>query len=327
MTLNVMGFRPVMVVLGFMTAGAFALAQLPVPDALPAGDGALTILPITHASIAIRYRSNVILIDPARFGPGRPTPQPTEAEIAQFKSAPAVVPPDGEPLPATLVSAFFVRPGQMDRFSTLPSPTLILVTDIHTDHLDPRAIAALKSPATRLVVPTAARARMLDVQGAELMANGQTKVVGDVTIEAVPMYNLQPNGESGNVFHAKGRGNGYILTIGGRRLYVAGDTACTPEMMALRSIDVAFLPMNLPYTMAPTEAAQCAMAFKPRIVYPYHYFDSDPIVFESALKGSEIDVRLRNWYVAAQPSEAVHHEGKSDPSAHPAPGLRHLADR
>jgi L-ascorbate metabolism protein UlaG (beta-lactamase superfamily) len=191
----------------------------------------------------------------------------------------------------------------LDRFSGLPSPTLILVTDIHTDHLDPRAIAALKSRGTRLVVPTAARSRLLDVQGAELMANGQTKVIGDATIETVPMYNLQPDRESGTFFHPKGRGNGYILTIGGKRLYVAGDTACTPEMMALKNIDVAFLPMNLPYTMAPSEAAECAKGFKPKMVYPYHYFGSDPRLFESALKDSGIEVRLRDWYAAQSGQE------------------------
>ena len=95
----------------------------------------------------------------------------------------------------------------------------------------------------------------------------------------------------------KGRGNGYVLTVGGKRLYVAGDTSCTPEMLALKNIDVAFLPMNVPYTMSPSEAAECARAFKPRIVYPYHYFESDPKVFESAVKDIGIEVRLRDWYL------------------------------
>jgi L-ascorbate metabolism protein UlaG (beta-lactamase superfamily) len=140
----------------------------------------------------------------------------------------------------------------------------------------------------------AARSRLLDVQGAEPMANGEKKVIGDVTIEAVRMYNLQPDRESGTIFHPKGRGNGYILTLGGKRLYVAGDTACTPEMIALKNIDVAFLPMNLPYTQSPSEAAECAKGFRPRVVYPYHYFESDPRVFESALKDTGIEVRLRD---------------------------------
>jgi L-ascorbate metabolism protein UlaG (beta-lactamase superfamily) len=93
--------------------------------------------------------------------------------------------------------------------------------------------------------------------------------------------------------------SGYVVTVGGRRLYVAGDTDCTPEMMELKNIDVAFVPMNLPYTMSPAQAAECVRAMKPKIVYPYHYFESDPKVFESALKGTGIAVRIRDWYVAA----------------------------
>ena len=293
-----MGSHSALIAVGILTTAQIALGQKPRPDAIAAADGDLTILPITHASVSIRHGSDVILIDPARFVPGQPpAPKPTDEEVAQFKRALPVVPSDGEPAPATLVSAFFVRSGQLDRFSALPAPTLILVTDIHTDHLDPRAIAALKSQSTRLVVPVAARSRMLDVQEAEPMANGETKVIGDLTIEAIAMYNLQPDRTSGTTLHVKGRGNGYILTVGGKRLYVAGDTSCTPEMLALKNIDVAFLPMNVPYTMSPSEAAECARAFKPRIVYPYHYFESDPKVFESAVKDIGIEVRLRDWYL------------------------------
>jgi L-ascorbate metabolism protein UlaG (beta-lactamase superfamily) len=275
--------------------------QAAAPDVIATATGDIVITPIGHATLGIRHGDDVILVDPARFGPGlRPPPAPTEAEIAQFKSAPAPVPPDREPHPDTLVSAFFVRPGQPDRFVALPSPTLILVTDIHDDHLDPRAIAALRSAATRIVVPTAAASRMLDVEGAEVIANGETLVVGGVAIDAVPMYNVEPDRESGMVYHAIGRGNGYVLTVGGRRISIAGDTACTPELKALKDIDIAFLPMNLPYTMSPAEAAECARAFQPRIVYPYHYFESDPRVFERALSGSGIEVRIREWYLEAQ---------------------------
>ena len=128
------------------------------------------------------------------------------------------------------------------------------------------------------------------------MANGETRLVGGAKVEAVPMYNPRPDAKFGLVFHTKGRGNGYVVTIGGKRIYIAGDTGCTPEMKTLESIDVAFLPMNLPYTMAPSEAAECARAFRPKIVYPYHYFESDPKVFEAALQGTGIEVRLRDWY-------------------------------
>jgi L-ascorbate metabolism protein UlaG (beta-lactamase superfamily) len=266
-------------------------------DAIRAAGGDIAIVPIAHASLAILYGTHVILIDPARFGPGLPrAPQPSEQEIAQFRNAEPVVPSDGEPPPATLVTAFFVRPGQLARFQVTKAPTLILITDIHTDHLDPRAIAALKTSETTLIVPTAARARLLAIQGAETMANGDKKNVGDVAIEAVPMYNLRPDPDSRAVWHAKGRGNGYVISIGGKRIYVSGDTACTPEMKSLKGIDVAFLPMSLPFTMSPAEAAECAKEFRPRMVYPYHYFESDPKLFESVLQGTGIEVRLREWY-------------------------------
>jgi len=110
------------------------------------------------------------------------------------------------------------------------------------------------------------------------------------------MYNLTRGPAPGQLYHPKGRGNGYLLTLGGKRVYIAGDTACTPEMRALTNIDVAFLPMNLPYTMPPTEAAACAKAFEPHIVYPYHYRGSDLKAFADALKGEPIEVRLRDWY-------------------------------
>jgi len=268
-----------------------------ISDSIPAAGGDITIVPIAHASLAILHGIEVILVDPARFGPGLPrAPQPSEQEIEQFKNAAPVVPSDGEPPPATLVTAFFVRPGQLARFKVATTPTLILITDVHTDHLDPRAIAGLKGSETTLIVPTTARARLLDLQGAETMGNGDRRNVRDITIEAVPMYNVLPDPHSGAAWHAKGRGNGYVISIGGKRIYIAGDTACTPEMKSLRNIDVAFLPMNLPFTMPPAEAADCAKAFRPRIAYAYHYFESDPKLFQSMLQGTGIEVRLRDWY-------------------------------
>src|ERR1700733_7293766 len=108
------------------------------------------------------------------------------------------------------------------------------------------------------------------------------------------MYNLPK--PSGQVPHEKGRGNGYIVTLGGKRIYIAGDTEGTPEMKALKNIDVAFVCMNLPYTMTPEEAADAVRAFHPAIVYPYHYQGSDTAAFKKALDGSGIDVRLLDWY-------------------------------
>ena len=127
------------------------------------------------------------------------------------------------------------------------------------------------------------------------MSNGETKTVDGISIEAVPMYNVV-RGFQGNPLHPKGHGNGYVVTVGGKRLYIAGDTECTPEMKALKNIDVAFMPMNLPYTMTPAEAAACALVFKPKIVYPYHYRGQDVVAFASSLKASGIEVRLREWY-------------------------------
>ncbi len=178
-------------------------------------------------------------------------------------------------------------------FDGLPRPTLILITHQHGDHFDPKTIDTLKTPATKIVVPPAVAPQ---VPGAIVMSNGQTQTIDGVGIEAVPMYNIMRGPAPGQLFHPKGAGNGYIVTLGGRRIYVAGDTECTPEMKAVKNIDVAFVPMNLPYTMTPAEAAQCVAAFKPRIVYPYHYKGQDLANFAKPLEGSGVEVRLRNWY-------------------------------
>jgi len=188
-----------------------------------------------------------------------------------------------------------VDPVGQGNYSGLAAPDIILVTDIHGDHLDPATVAKLKKADTKVVAPAAAAAKL---EGAIVMKNGDKQTVGGVAIEAVPMYNLTRGPSAGQLYHDKGRGNGYIVTLGDKRLYFAGDTECTPEMRALQSLDVAFVPMNLPYTMPPSEAADCVKAFKPKIVYPYHYRGSDLNQFSSALKGTGIDVRIRDWYAS-----------------------------
>src|SRR5438128_334464 len=135
--------------------------------------------------------------------------------------------------------------GQAD-FGSLPAPDIILITDIHPDHLDPATVGKRRKAGTTIVAPAAAAAKL---DGAVVMKNGETKEVGGIRVEAVPMYNLQRGPSPGQLFHDKGRGNGYIVTLGGKRIYIAGDTECIPEMKALTDIDVAFVPMNLPYTM------------------------------------------------------------------------------
>jgi len=134
------------------------------------------------------------------------------------------------------------------------------------------------------------------LKNASVIRNGETKNADPFTIEAVPMYNLKRGPEPGKLFHDRGRGNGYIVTYGGKRFYFSGDTESIPEMRALKNIDVAFVCMNLPYTMPPDEAAEAVRAFHPKIVYPYHYRGSDLSVFQKVLAGSGSEVRILDWY-------------------------------
>jgi L-ascorbate metabolism protein UlaG (beta-lactamase superfamily) len=185
-----------------------------------------------------------------------------------------------------------VDPAQ-GNYDGLPAADLILLTDIHGDHLSAGMIAKVKKAGTTIIAPDAVAKQ---VAGATVLKNGETKKIGNWTIEAVPMYNLKRGPSAGTLYHDKGRGNGYVVTYGGTRIYISGDTEGVPEMRALKNIDVAFVCMNLPYTMPPEEAADAVKAFKPKVVYPYHYMGSDLKVFEAALKGSGVEVRLRDWY-------------------------------
>ena len=172
--------------------------------------------------------------------------------------------------------------------SQLPTADLILITDIHGDHMAQGAAKVKKN-------------RHRGAEGgpqtvtADRRITARPKTIG-WTIEAVPMYNLKRGPEPGKLFHDKGRGNGYVLTYGGKRFYISGDTEGIPEMRALKNIDVAFVCMNLPYTMTPEEAADAVKAFHPKVVYPYHYRGSDLAVFQKGLEGSGVEVRLRDWY-------------------------------
>ena len=198
----------------------------------------------------------------------------------------------------------YVDPSQGD-YAGKAQGDLILITDVHGDHLDAEKIVQLRKEGAPVVAPAAVAEQAGDaVANITLIANGETKTVAGVSIEAIPMYNLERGPEPGQLFHIKGRGNGYILTLGGKRVYFSGDTACVPEVRALENIDVAFMTMNLPYTMPPTEAAECVKAFQPAIVYPYHFRGSDLDEFSSALAGeSNIEVRIRKWYPDAPSGE------------------------
>jgi L-ascorbate metabolism protein UlaG (beta-lactamase superfamily) len=186
-----------------------------------------------------------------------------------------------------------IDPTSPGDYSKASQADLVLITDIHPDHLDPAAIARVRKAGAPVVAPAAAADK---IESPTVIANGETKTVAGISIEAVPMYNLKRGPSAGQLFHTKGRGNGYVLTLGTRRVYIAGDTECTDEMRALKNIDVAFIPMNLPYTMPPSEAAECVKAFKPKVVLPYHYRGQNPEEFKTALTGEPVEVRLLKWY-------------------------------
>jgi L-ascorbate metabolism protein UlaG (beta-lactamase superfamily) len=175
---------------------------------------------------------------------------------------------------------------------------LALVTDIHGDHLNADTLKGVAGDNTTIVAPEAVVAQLPAglKEKAEAIANGEKKEARGISIEAVPMYNLT---EERKKFHAKGRGNGYVLTLGGKRIYISGDTEDIPEMRALKDIDVAFVCMNLPYTMTPEQAASAVREFKPKIVYPYHYRGSDTKKFKELVgPDSGVEVRLIDWYAA-----------------------------
>jgi L-ascorbate metabolism protein UlaG (beta-lactamase superfamily) len=186
-----------------------------------------------------------------------------------------------------------------DAFKEHGKPDLILVTDIHGDHFDPKTLSAVRTSDAVLIAPAAVADKMGADQGAaKVLANGEKTRVGDIEVEAVPMYNLTPERKN---LHTKGRGNGYVLTMGGKRIYISGDTEDIPEMRELKAIDAAFVCMNLPYTMDVDHAADAVLSFKPKIVYPYHYrgkeLMSDVEQFKKLVsKDPSIEVRLLNWY-------------------------------
>ncbi|MGV8057211.1 MAG: MBL fold metallo-hydrolase [Smithellaceae bacterium] len=176
-------------------------------------------------------------------------------------------------------------------YANLPKADLILVTHEHGDHFDPKAIAAVKTGKTA-VVATENVARQ--VSGGIVLKNGEKKIIQGFQIEAVPAYNLVNMRSPGVPFHAKGIGNGYIITCGGKRVYIAGDTENTPEMKNLKNIDIAFLPMNLPYTMTPEMVADAVRSFRPKILYPYHYGNTNTQKLIDLLQGEKnIEVRIR----------------------------------
>jgi L-ascorbate metabolism protein UlaG (beta-lactamase superfamily) len=193
---------------------------------------------------------------------------------------------------------------------------LILITDDPVHHLDVKAIAALRKPGAPVIIPEIGKAKLPD---GIIMGNGEKASEGGITVEAIPAYDII----QGPPAHPKGKSNGYVITLGGARIYVAGVTECVPEVGALQRIDVAFVPLNVPLgRMTPSAAAACVKTIAPKIVYPYHYdqlwvarlgnpnataegpaggltIAQSLLAFRDALKGANVEVRDGNWYPAS----------------------------
>ncbi len=165
-------------------------------------------------------------------------------------------------------------------YSAMPKADIILITHHHFDHLDTTAVAQVSKPGTEIIT-TQAVADIL--KKGTVMKNGDKMTVRDIPIEAVPAYNTTQDRVK---YHPKGRDNGYVLDLGGKRVYIAGDTENTKEMYALKNISIAFLPMNQPYTMTPGQVKTAVLKFKPTVLYPYHYGDTDVQLLQKLLEGN-----------------------------------------
>ena len=174
-------------------------------------------------------------------------------------------------------------------YAAMPKADYIFVTHEHADHYDAAALKTLSADKTQLVM----NKRCADMYGSgKVMANGDKLQLADVSVEAVPAYNSTAGREQ---FHPKGRDNGYILTIDGLRIYIAGDTEDIPEMAQIKDIDIAFLPCNQPYTMTPDQLVRAAKVIKPKVLFPYHYGQTDLSSIPAQLEGTGIDVRIRHY--------------------------------
>jgi L-ascorbate metabolism protein UlaG (beta-lactamase superfamily) len=249
-----------------LAATSLARAQTTWPSttSVPAKGGDLVITALGHASVQLEQAGKVIIVDPVA--------------------------------------------GQADLSKARPAD-LILVTDIHPDHLDAAAIAKLRKPGAPVVMSPAVAA-LAKIADPVVMANREMRsndaAPAGVAIISVPAYNVQRGPAPGQLYHPRERGQGYLLTISDKLVYVAGDTECVPAMeVMLRkpAVDVAIVPMNLPYTMPPAEAAECVKGFQPRIAIPYHFMGQKVEEFAAALKGSPIEVRILDWYPNARPAK------------------------
>jgi L-ascorbate metabolism protein UlaG (beta-lactamase superfamily) len=181
--------------------------------------------------------------------------------------------------------------GRSADYTTMPKADLILITHQHGDHLDATAVGQITKPGTEIILTESCRDKLSE---GKVMKNGDIQEIKGIKIEAVPAYNLVHKRDNGEPFHPKGEGNGYVVTIGNKRVYIAGDTENVPEMAQLKNIDIAFLPMNVPYTMTPEMVADAAKMFNPKVLYPYHYGNTDVNQLLELLKDKQnCDIRIR----------------------------------
>ena len=252
-----------------LATAAFCILALPATaqragaDQIATSDGAIDFVPIHHASLMLTWKGAHILVDPA-------------------------------PIDNKATGDALTQP-----YKRLGAPDFILITHIHGDHFSVPILQALAGPNTVIVAPQNVHDAMpADLQAkTKVLKNGDKSTLGTVAVEAVPMYNVTAARAN---FHPKGQGNGYILTFANQRIYVAGDTEETPELAHLANIDVAFIPVNLPYTQDINAAAKWVKDFKPKFVFPYHYSNQDGTNSDMAafsnLVGNASIVRLRKWY-------------------------------
>ena len=179
-------------------------------------------------------------------------------------------------------------------YTTMPKADMVLLTHHHYDHLDMSAIRPITKDDTQFVLTELCVMDAKDLKNTHVMKNGDKTVVDGLHIEAIPAYNIKHMRSPGHPFHPKGEGNGYIVTFGDKRVYIAADTENTAEMKALKNIDIAFLPMNLPYTMTPEMVADATKSFRPKILYPYHTGETDTSEIIALLKNEKnIEIRIR----------------------------------
>ncbi len=184
---------------------------------------------------------------------------------------------------------------RMGDYNKLPKADLILITHHHGDHFDLNAIHKLNKKNTRIIVTPKCVEMSEELETPIVMKNGGTRAIKGFMIKAVPAYNIKHKRANGDPYHIKGEGNGYVIMIGGKKIYVAGDTENIQEMNNLKNIDIAFLPMNLPYTMTPKMVADAVEMIQPKVIYPYHFGNTNTLELVDLLRDNEkVEVRIRD---------------------------------